>query len=246
MAGTIQLGTRLEARDGATLFEQLSEVHRLFRENEPRAFVYDMALRERDKSMISSILILLLVWNRETYRRMTGAEFFQFLRNHKLRLQETLTRIQGLIKPISSEDLLSVDLNQISDEVQRSFIELCKIDTIGPTAAAKILHLLVPKVFVMWDERIRQALDLAEIEHQDGLHKRDYVDYYSKAYASFLNEMQRISRITARQLDIDQLLRDNDGVTLPKLIDEYNYCLYTLHLKLPAIPMWTTTHRNLI
>jgi hypothetical protein len=92
------------------------------------------------------------------------------------------------------------------------------------TDASKILHAILPRLFVMWDNKIRKAL---VGEGRDG-----------RCYAfEFLPMMQKLankfidSYITERGGDRESASKDISSMannyTIAKLLDEYNYVRYT-------------------
>jgi hypothetical protein len=100
------------------------------------------------------------------------------------------------------------------------------------TDASKILHAIIPNLFVMWDDKIRSAI---VGEERDG-----------RCYAfMFLPKMQG-----AAKEYLDSFIKENggnyksaalqiskmaDNYSLPKLIDEYNYVRYTKRKSLTEI-----------
>jgi len=94
------------------------------------------------------------------------------------------------------------------------------------TGTSKILHVLYPPLFVMWDSAIRGGYA---------------VDGRSSDYAErFLPRIQREARqavdsyIAERKAGPSTAVRELEGVCggrpFTKLIDEYNYCKFTLSL----------------
>jgi hypothetical protein len=94
------------------------------------------------------------------------------------------------------------------------------------TATSKILHVLHPPLFVMWDSAIRGGYA---------------VDGHSGDYATrFLPRMQRQAREAVESYTNDggadpaaalqELQKLCGGRPLAKLIDEYNYCKFTLRV----------------
>jgi len=92
------------------------------------------------------------------------------------------------------------------------------------------MHTIIPNLFVMWDDKIRRGI-LGESE-----------DKYGEHYAyEFLPRMQNefgeaISSYMedgfSREEVVRKLSEDCDNRTLPKLIDQHNYVIYTLRKQL--------------
>ncbi len=215
----------------ASLREEVHQAHERFKRDEPRAFVYELALGETRRSVVNGILLLLLIWNREAYQNMDRHAFFRFLGRHKVELESAIAKIEPVLALFKSEGLETVNLSKHGEAIKQIFVELCTPKKMGPTAAGKALHLLQPQLFMMWDDNIREGHGLAEIEKVAGersLKKRDYIEYYAGAYVTFMDRMQKLAKSLLADCSIDTVIEENDGYTLPKLLDEYNYCVYTL------------------
>lgn len=85
----------------------------------------------------------------------------------------------------------------------------------GPTAASKIMHILNPHFFVMWDSNIRKAYNKTESSD-------DYLD--------FLNAMADVARkVIPYYSDLNNTYYQGKK-TLSKLLDEYMYSKYAIVL----------------
>jgi len=92
------------------------------------------------------------------------------------------------------------------------------------TATSKILHVLYPPLFVMWDAAIRGGYAV-------GGDSRDYAGRFlprvqregREAVDSYIAE--RKAGLTAAVRELERLCEDRP---FTKLIDEYNYCRFTL------------------
>jgi len=84
-----------------------------------------------------------LNWKQLTKQLRDAKEFFQ--------------RLQG-------KSLLDINLEveEIEDAIKRAYNAAAKY--IGLTAISKILHLLNPELFVIWDEDIRKSMKLREAQ----------------------------------------------------------------------------------
>ena len=119
-------------------------------------------------------------------------------------------------------------IESVFDKVARCTLEY----RYESTDASKILHTIVPEFFVMWDRNIRRAILGSE-------YRRFGYDY---AY-TFLPRIQaelKEAIITCMEdkgfhsedESIEYIRRMCDGNTLAKLVDEYNYVVYTLKIQL--------------
>ena len=136
--------------------------------------------------------------------------------------QEIYPIIQGL----ESEKIENADFGtqELEENICQAFdkVEKCtRTSRRETTAAPRILHTILPSLFVMWNSDIRKA-----ILGDEDKHGKDY------AY-DFLPLMQREIReaintcITENNLDQEEAIRRISGYcdckTLAKLVDELNY-----------------------
>jgi hypothetical protein len=118
--------------------------------------------------------------------------------------------------------LADADLQSSNGEISRLYASLIalrdpnrrpSVSTMGDAAASKILHILIPRFFVMWDKEIKKAIP---------------------DYGRFMIEMQMFAQRIRETLapaearaDLDgylqQLLRYPVRKPLAKYIDEYNW-----------------------
>jgi hypothetical protein len=92
------------------------------------------------------------------------------------------------------------------------------------TATSKILHVLNPQLFVMWDSAIRGAygVDASSCDYAKRFLPR--VQRQAKEAVDSYTRNGRADPVTAVQ-DLEGLC---DGRPLAKLVDEHNYCKFTL------------------
>ncbi len=92
------------------------------------------------------------------------------------------------------------------------------------TGASKILHMIYPELFVMWDGAIRDGYGFGG-------------EYEGVQYEDFLRRMQRVANYAINQVEEEcDVSREDaieslkcDGHTLAKALDEYNYVKFTLN-----------------
>ena len=149
-------------------------------------------------------------------------------------LQRVLGRPDFPARDLRHERLDEAELTELRPAVEKSFNQLVAIHRVGDTIASKVLAVLNPDVFVMWDTPI-------------------FLAYYHRAetrgatYANFLLRMQGLAR--AIELDAvenhgvadvanhvcDKLnLRDGHRCTLARFIDEYNWLTITRRTPYPG------------
>ena len=116
---------------------------------------------------------------------------------------------------LKGETLLKIVFDHRTSDLIRKIYNGIEVRHLGATGISKILHLLNPELFVMWDERIRKQI------------RKDKVFRGSaEGYLEFLKWMQKELDGATKGHSIDEIWREIDGEyidrkTLPKLADEY-------------------------
>jgi len=144
--------------------------------------------------------------------------------------------IYPLIRELQNESLKDIELNEaVKSSIQRIFDKVARCTVANKyesTDASKIIHTLIPELFVMWDRRIREGIwkdEKWEIP----------VKFTGKEYAfKFLPLMQERAREAiesfGKEKDCDhreaisEISKLGKGNTIAKMLDEYNYVKYTL------------------
>jgi len=112
---------------------------------------------------------------------------------------------------------------KISGLIKEIYKRLSEVKGIGSTSASKIMHGVIPELFMMWDENIRSGYGYASNE---------------VGYLRFMREMQRILRgvIETYGGSPEELCHEaypGAKKTLTKLLDEFNYMKFTRKENLP-------------
>jgi hypothetical protein len=130
------------------------------------------------------------------------------------RIGEKLRKMKHQLDKFHSVTLSTIDLNQTADSVENLYNELLNANwksakgrtkRVGPTATAKVLHLAVPNLFMIWDRKIRNCYGFQD----DG-----------REYVRFIANMQNWSKKLNTTIEA---LQDKYGKSCAKLIDEYNW-----------------------
>ena len=141
------------------------------------------------------------------------------------RLGGVLRSLEGEFQKLRGKKLFTTNLEdqEISSAVKTIYGKLRDIRYLGsPTTISKVLHLLNPELFVMWDKDIREKYR----------RKNHLVRDTPEGYLEFLKEVKKFleevlieyQKATGKGLDeIDSELRSNYKKTLSKLVDEYNW-----------------------
>ncbi len=130
------------------------------------------------------------------------------------RIGAKLAEVKPQLDKFRSVTLSKIDLNQTSDTVEELYDEFLnaywksdkgRTKRVGPTATAKVLHLAVPNLFMIWDRKIRNCYGF-----QDS--GREYVRFI----ANTQNWNEKLSTTI-------EALQGKYGKSCTKLIDEYNW-----------------------
>lgn len=146
---------------------------------------------------IEAYLFILATWNFASFRyAMKEFDVDAF--------KVKVNKLAPLFERMNCEDFVSMDIGKYSKEIKEIFKTFADIKGIKSTGAPKLMHLKLPRVFVMWDSYIRDAYG--------------YENGNADDYVSFLKKMQKkFSRCKVPA-----------GRTLAKAIDEHNYKKYTM------------------
>jgi len=131
---------------------------------------------------------------------------------------ELADAINGNADQIASfnQSLVKTDVIKRADELLSVFRQLMKVKHLGPTGVSKVLHLLNPKFFIMWDREIARAYG---------------VNPNPEGYLEFTLMMRELGRKVLSMCSERygwrnpeaELARKYRGKPLTKLLDEYNW-----------------------
>jgi len=169
-----------------------------FSEKELRWDFYPMFLNLiKNGFKIEALLLMLSTWNFASFRyAVRGFNLDNFI--------ETIKKVEGILHSLKNKEFKTIDFNEHSNEIKKAFNLLVKIKGVQKTGTPKVLHLLFPKIFVMWDSYIRKHY---------GFKKGDADDY--------LNFLKLIQKEFSN-------VKKYKGRSVPKLIDEHNYKTITM------------------
>ena len=132
---------------------------------------------------------------------------------------------------------LNLNGNELKETIKKIFQEFSSKKSIRPTGASKILHMLNPYVFIMWDRKIREAY------HK--LHAKNHKPDSPNCYLEFFKQSQEIVKTILSKRSEDDIW--NDHLTfvdkdfmaafslkesILKMLDECNYIRFTLSINL--------------
>jgi hypothetical protein len=128
-------------------------------------------------SLASTINRFLYVWGR--MGRVLGRQEY---RNWEERLKEQIESNVEKLEELKRMDLLTTPLESYEISIRACYDAVAK--AVSPIAAVKILHLICPDFFPLWDNPIANAV---REEREDG----EYDKFSSGDYYHFMLDMQR-------------------------------------------------------
>jgi hypothetical protein len=169
--------------------------------------------------VVDAHILILATWNFARFRyAMTQFDLPAY--------EQTVEKLTRDLAPLRDEDLMSVNFDLNRNMVVSAFDQLARFSGIEYTGAAKILHLLMPRVFVMWDRAImgwspplRDYASLAVVKSKFWQHRK--FPQSGIGYHEFL--------LTCRN-KFRGLKSPENRKTLAKCIDEFNFCTITVPL----------------
>jgi len=169
-----------------------------FTNREIRWDFYPMFLKLKESDFtIEACLLMLSTWNFACFRFAMK----EFNLDHFI---QTMKEVELLLKEVKIKSFNTINFDIYKTNIKKSFTKLANIKGIQKTGTSKLMHLIAPKVFVMWDTYIRDYY---------GFKKGDADDYIN-----FLKLMQsEFPKAKSYQ-----------GRTVAKLIDEHNYRTITV------------------
>ena len=159
-----------------------------------------------DKKLVYRYLIRFLELYGVPARNTTGVD----LKN----LAEAINRCNSSLKQFDNTDLLGLNLDERRKDIINLFEEINNVNNVGPTSISKILHLLRPEVFVMWDEKIAKLYDTSE-------NAKGYFEFLKICKSELKELLEEFRRLGIE--NPEDKLRKRYEKPLTKLIDEYNW-----------------------
>jgi hypothetical protein len=133
-------------------------------------------------------------------------------------LRKVLHKLQGDFAELAKYSIQTIDLTKHRDRIAGIYEKLKLITGVGDTGAAKLMHLKLPELFVMWDSYIR------------GEHRREDYDALLCVAArmwSFRKYKKTGSDYVRFLFNVQSCIRDLSYPTAPrtlaKIIDEWHY-----------------------
>ena len=213
-------------------YRELLEAHKKFLELEPRYFFYDGYIKTKDDFWFRNGKI-----NENEIKKLR-----YFIRSWDPHFSGSINKLNECFKKIHRDIMAlknkSIDRINLCDKNTKKHIKKIfnpfgdcgKKNRFESTDASKIIHIILPKLFVMWDNSIRNGM------WKDRKWKKPK-KFKGEEYVAFLllmrNEAKDIIDRYREQKHcppkqaISEIEKKGSDYTLAKLIDEYNYIKYT-------------------
>lgn len=207
-------------------YTDLLKAHKFFHDVENRWNFYDAYMDSRDptawfKSPDVPLRegILLFGWVHSWDPNFQG---------NLLRFLEIYRDIFEIVKSFEHKMLIDIDF---SSDVKNSLCVIfdrvancCKTRRYESTDASKMLHAIVPELFVMWDDKIRN--NIVESRRDGRCYAYEFMpnmqEFAKQFLDSYIRENSGDHKSASRQ--ISKMAHEH---TLAKLIDEFNYLRFT-------------------
>jgi hypothetical protein len=141
--------------------EKFLEYCKKFHEEEPRDTAYVVARnivskgQLKDSFVLAAAKIIIITWNAAGFQKLSHEDKLK-LDNEIL---ESFRNSKQELEKLKHKRLENLDLNnsEIVASIEKIFNEFSSKKSIKYTGASKILHIINPSVFMMWDNNIRNA-----------------------------------------------------------------------------------------
>lgn len=208
-------------------YNDLIKAHNIFKKTEKRWKFYDVYLKNRDSSI--------LLKSKELPVK-EGILLFGFIQSWDPNFKGDLGKfikiykdIFPLIKEFEFINIEEVQFNtNIIKTIKKIFVNIAHYPLINreeSTDASKILHVILPEFFVMWDMKIRKGIFGDDVKSGER-----YAKYFLPKMQKLIKEVvydYAMVKKCSLELAANKISKELDGYTLAKLIDEYNYVKYT-------------------
>jgi hypothetical protein len=220
--------------------ERLLEYCKKYHERDPRdiAYVVSRSIVSKDPNNISFMLAgatnFIKTWNIGMFQKLQA----EVKVNLETDIVEAYKKSKEKLEELKEKRLESLDLsdNKQGKNIKSIFSEFSSKKSIGRTGASKILHILNPHVFMMWDIRIRNAY------HK--LHGKYHEVGDSECYLEFLKQSQKTIKAILCKMTEDDLWNryltflDKEFIeafsfreSILKMLDECNWVIFKSNCK---------------
>ncbi len=207
-------------------YTELFRAHALYESNYGNKF-YRLSIESCQRGGIEektvSIVAFLLYFNKVWYTNSEeGKKAFNDLERHVSSIYELINSTKSILEELENYSLTKVDLDDIFINSSIKTLYRRFSETFGATGASKALHLLLPKLIVMWDDTIRRNYGITRADDEN------YLIFLKKVREEILDFVREYANENSLDMDeAEKAIIEKASVYLTKLIDELNYLRYT-------------------
>lgn len=142
------------------------------------------------------------------------------------KLGETLRKLEKEFAKLRGKRFLNIKFNDenVSSAIKNIYRKIDLIPQLGGrTCEPKILHLLNPEIFVMWDEAIEKNYKRKNSRIRDS--PEGYLEFLKEAQKELREALEDHQKETGKGLDEieEEIQHKYKNKTLARIIDEYNW-----------------------
>lgn len=220
-------------------YTDLLRAHKLFTEVEGRFKFYDAYMKAREPNAWLKYPedvplkegLLLFGWVLSWEPEFMG-DLAQFYENHRQLFHE--------VKGFENEMIVTINF---TESVKRSMFHIFNKlgsytirgrERFESTGTSKILHVIIPELFVMWDTRIRKGILGPRNEYKGSEYAYEFLPKMQSFAKQFLDSYIRENGGNHENAS-KQVSQRADGYTLAKLVDQLNFLRFTKRKTLAEI-----------
>ncbi|MEM2970104.1 MAG: hypothetical protein QXR63_04130 [Candidatus Bathyarchaeia archaeon] len=185
----------------------IEECVRLFEKNASHEKLFDNCLENMKKINLQSfteqdaknvIKPFLYEWGR--MGRVLGQRKYSGWEN---KLENLIKKYSPKLEKFRKKDLTSIELEKFEGQIRELYDQFSKV--LGKTATGKVLHILCPDFFPLWDSRIAEA-----VSSTGEFDEKDYYNFMLKTKDLLKKYMKTFSNLAAHY-----------GKSKLRILDEY-------------------------
>lgn len=122
---------------------------------------------------------------------------------------------------------IDLDSHESRKKIEKIFDSVCDCSwKYESTDSSKILHTILPDLLVMWDRKIRRGILGGEGRNWGGVYTDEFLPKMQAELKEAIETCMRKNALS-RKDSIQYIRKACSSMALPKLLDEYNYMIYT-------------------
>ena len=151
-----------------------------------------------------------------------GKKAFGNLEGHISDIHEVIKVTTQIADELGNVSIVDANLSDIfiANSIKTLYKKFSEV--LGATGASKALHLIHPKLFVMWDDNIRKSYQI-DVPDENGY--LQFLRIAKKEIIEFIRDCAERHQLSFEEAE--QFIKEKTGVEITKLLDELNYLRYT-------------------